>query len=421
MEKYPIGFWNYAELGKGGSDVGEWAELGVTVTMTPKYKEGISSKADMLHLLDEAQDKGIRCILHDQRMNDWWPDKFDEERMTAVIRAINEDFGSHPAVAGYHVLDEPGVYGPEEVKGSIAMHRLAKKLAPHLQHFVNLHPWHMTDLSTSGLMDRPNMRYTDVLEEYAQLAELDYFCYDCYSQMKPGETGFNMYFRNLEMYREAAKRRGIPYWTTLLCTEHYNYRAPSMGDFRWQVNTAAAHGCKGLLWFYLYPSVESACPISITGRRTEAFYNMADVHHVFLDRYGDVLLHSELEEVWHVNRTFGGVKLFEDWADPLCFSSQTAWDKGLILSRFRHEDGSLYYAMTNLSAEASEVLNMCFRCDENTYHAVLSGGRIGEQPDGSEDTRAGYLNSWHDTPSVTLGGWFLPGEMKMWKVVPKKK
>ena len=421
MAKYPIGFWNYETLGKGGGNVDEWAELGVTVTMTPQFNPALSQKEDMIALLDQAHEKGIQCIIYDKRLADWFPTSYNEERMRAAITAVTEDFGSHPAVVGYHLSDESGVYGPEEVKGSIEVYKLMKEIAPHLKPFLNLHPWHMTDLSTSGLMDRPNMRYVDVLEEYAHLAHLDYFCYDCYSQMRPGDTGFNMYFRNLEMYREAGDRVGIPYWTTLLCTEHFNYHAPSRDEYRWQVNTAAAHGCKGLLWFYLYPSVEGSCPIDITGRKTEAFYHMAAVHKAFLDKCGDILLHSHLEAVYHVNRTYGGVQLFEDWMDPLCFSSATPWDKGLILSRFRHEDGSLYYAMTNLSSTEQASLSMYFRCDENDYYPVASTGEIAAAPAKGDGTRTGYLNSWRDTPAICLGDWFLPGEMKMWKVVPKKK
>ena len=421
MDKYPIGFWNYAALGRGGDDVDDWAELGVTVAMTPRFVEGESSKEDMIALLDRAHEKGMKCILFDMRLLDWWPLKYDGERLRKYVAQVTEDFGSHPALMGYHVTDEPGVHGPEEVKNSIAACRMIKEAAPHLKHFLNLNPWHMTGPSTSGLMNRPHKRYVDVLEEYAKEAGLDFLSYDCYSQMKPGESGFNMYFRNLEMYREAAGRCSIPFWTTLLCTEHYNYRAPTLNDYRWQVNTAAAHGCKGILWFQLYPSWPGSNPYSLSGRKRESFYDLADVHKVFLDRYADILLHSELEEVWHVNRTFGGVQLFEDWADPLCFASGTDWDKGLILSRFRHEDGSLYYAMTNLSAEKADNMHMYFCCDGFSYHEISENGTPREKPSGTEARRTDSGGSWDNTLSVKIGGWFLPGEMKMWKAVPKEK
>ena len=77
-------------------------------------------------------------------------------------------------------------------------------------------------------------------------------CYDCYTQMNPEEEGTDRFFLNLKYYSDAAKAAKLPLWTTLLSVGHYRYREPNEDDLRWQLSAAAACGCKGILWFFIY-------------------------------------------------------------------------------------------------------------------------------------------------------------------------
>ena len=61
-----------------------------------------------------------------------------------------------------------------------------------------------------------------------------------------------MYFGCLKMFADAARRHGLPLWITPLAVGHFRYRCPTEDLFRWQVNTAAAHGMTGFVWFFFY-------------------------------------------------------------------------------------------------------------------------------------------------------------------------
>ena len=55
----------------------------------------------------------------------------------------------------------------------------------------------------------------------------------------------------------------------------WNYRCPNEDDFRWQLNTAIAHGAKGILWFFFYMRYPHdnarLSPIDEHWKRTETF------------------------------------------------------------------------------------------------------------------------------------------------------
>jgi hypothetical protein len=420
-DTYPIGFWNYTDItNPNGSRVQDWVDAGMTIAHTPRYVAGAGNKEKMVAVLDEAGRRGIGCILWDERLSAWWPDKLDEAELRRALDAVIADFGSHPAVIGFHVTDEPGVWGDVEVDASRFVYRATKERVPHLRPFLNLHPWHMTGFSTSGLMSRPGKRYVDVLDEYVKAVGMDYLCYDCYSQMKEGDSGFNMYFRNLEMYREAARRNNIPYWTTLLCAGHFRYRPPTEDDYRWQVSTAAAHGAQGILWFHLYlmrgDSDYRGAPIDEHWERTESFAWMSRVNRTFQRMYGGLLMRLRLESVYHINRTYGGVPLFEEGCDDLVFCTHIPGEQGAILSRFTHEDGGRYYALTNNSQTQSVEGIIRFRADGIELREVGWDGP-GTAPAGRVEEYHGDLDSWRGVRSIRVGDWLKPGQMRMWKVV----
>jgi hypothetical protein len=418
--KYPIGFWNYADIDNPHArNVSDWADAGMTIAHTPRYVAGEGSKRDMLAVLDEAQRSDIGCIVCDERLTTWWPDKYNEAEFRRNLKAVIDDFGHHPAVIGLHVTDEPGVYGDVEVDNSRVVYRLMKELAPHLKPFLNLHPWHMAGLSTSGLMGRPGMRYVDVLDEYVKATGMDYLCYDCYAQMNAGDSGFNMYFRNLEMYREAAQRNHIPFWTTLLCAGHYRYRPPTEDDYRWQVHTAAAHGAQGILWFHFYllhpHSNYRGAPIDEHWERTESFEWMSRIDRTFQRMFGGLMMKMRLVSVHHINRTYGGVPLFEEGCDDLVVCSHIPADRGAILSRYVHEDGSRYYALTNNSQTESVDGFIRFRAEGIELHEVTWNG-LNPRASGKVEEFHGDLDCWRGVKSVRVGDWLAPGQMIMWKV-----
>ena len=419
--KYPIGFWNYTNIDNPKArNVQDWVDAGMTVAHTPSCVAGEGNKAHMLAVLDEAGRNDIACIVCDERLHA----AYHETETRKSYQAVADDFARHPAVIGLHVGDEPIAQGDVEANDSrlVKRYRLAKEVAPHLKPFLNLHPWSV-DSSTSGLMGRPGMKYIDVLDEYVRETGMDYLCYDCYSQMNAGDSGFNQYFHGLEVYRAAAEHNGIPFWTTLLCVGHFRYRCPNEDDLRWQLHTAAAHGAQGILWFFFYMRMPHCnfrlSPIDEHWERTETFTWLSRVNRTFQRIYGSLLMKMKLEAVWHVNRTYGGVPLFEDGCDPLVVCTHIPPECGAILSRFRHEDGSLYYALTNNSTtESIRGNSIRFRAEGLALHEVLWNG-VSPTSSGTVEEFHGPLDMYRGVKCILTGDSLAPGQMTMWKVAKR--
>ena len=243
---FPMGFWNYTRTEEMlPSCVKDWVDAGMTLAMSPEYNPEKTSPKRLQVILDAAAEAGIAVIVCDKRAH-WSSLSAGEEQARHGFQEALHDFGSHPAVFGFHVGDEPR---PKDFADACRMQKIQKECAPHLVPFCNLFPWfpgaeRLVEYSAWSLY----------LDDYAKKARPDLICYDCYSQMNPPDQpwAWDMYFRNLREYWEASLRSEIPYWTTLLSVGHFQYRCPTEDDLRWQVNTAVAHGAKGLLWFFLY-------------------------------------------------------------------------------------------------------------------------------------------------------------------------
>ncbi len=57
------------------------------------------------------------------------------------------------------------------------------------------------------------------------------------------------YYNNLEIIRENALRRGIPWMDIILLIEHWHYRHPLEAEIRWEAFTALAYGSTALSYF----------------------------------------------------------------------------------------------------------------------------------------------------------------------------
>lgn len=57
------------------------------------------------------------------------------------------------------------------------------------------------------------------------------------------------YYNNLEIIRENARRRGLPWMDIILLIEHWHYRHPLEHEVRWEAFTALAYGSTALSYF----------------------------------------------------------------------------------------------------------------------------------------------------------------------------
>ena len=321
------------------------------------------------------------------------PPDFKEKAAQAVA-----DFGKHPATFGFHILDEPD---KADFAGVCEAVRIVKTAAPTLHPFVNLLPWFPGADARVGYDN-----WQTYLDDFLKKSGAEFLCYDCYSQMNPGKSGWPMYFRNLVEYREAAKRNGVPFWTTILSVGHFHYRCPSEDDIRWQFNTAVAYGAQGILYFFFYMRQPHdnyrLSPVDEFWDRTPVFESLKRTNKGFAKRYGRLFLDLDLQKAMQYPEPIQGCQKFEP--DDLIKEVHTDGDRPLIVSRFTDRQGRPWIAMVNNSVEESTNASI-----------VLSGA----------DTKAFQMDwSNHETPAAVekdgdkakITHWLAPGQMEVYRI-----
>ncbi|MBR5445255.1 MAG: hypothetical protein IKV57_03980 [Clostridia bacterium] len=407
MDKFPIGFWNYTVAGQQtAKDVEDWADLGMTMANSPEYWEGCDKQA-MLDILDACEEKGIKVILCDHRAR-WWGISEDPEGAKAMFARALDDFGSHPAVLGFHVGDEP--HTDVMFAESIMSHKMQLEMAPHLVPHLNFLPY--WDGQEESLLKFPT--FTEWAQSMADRAGLKILCYDCYTQMNPEEAGVHQYFKNLYKFMEAADATGITPWTTLLSVGHFRYRCPSEDDLRWQLNTAVASGMKGILWFFVYERIPTSNyrlpPIDEFGERTPTFHAMSRVNRHFLHQFGDFFLHAKHISTYHTGKAYGGYPMFVpgETSDVI---QDVFCDQGLpAVVSFFEKDGGKYVAVVNNSTTESGLFKIL----------VPKGTPVFQRFDWNHRCVDMKTNAWDahyaETDTVCIGGdWLAPGQMKLYR------
>ncbi|MCP4641544.1 MAG: hypothetical protein GY851_13965 [bacterium] len=398
LDTFPIGFWNYAPIEVfDEAKVQEWQDAGITLTMGPEYAATPENIQHMKQILDWAQARGIMMIICDPRSRARvpLPDDYAEKVAQAVA-----DFGQHPATFGFHILDEPG---KDAFAATCEAVRITKDAAPHLSPFVNLLPWYVGASSRVGFDD-----WGEYLDTFVEKSGVDFLCYDCYSQMNPEQSGWTMYFRNLNEYRESAKRKGVPFWTTILSVGHFHYKCPDEDDIRWQFNSAVAYGAQGILYFFFYMRQSHdnyrLSPIDEFWDRTPVFESLKRTNKGFVKRYGRLFLDLKFEKAMQWPEALSGCEVFEP--DELVSEIRGDPKCPLILSRFTDPKGRPWIVLVNnttdrtckptlvLNGENTRVFGMDW---SNQEHAVGTGQKDGK---------------------TTLTHWLAPGQMEVYRIEP---
>ncbi len=409
MNKFPIGFWNYTSITlQSAKDVRDWADLGMTMANSPEYFAncGEAEKQNMLSILDACAEAGIKVILCDHRAR-WGTASTDPDAYRAQFAEALKDFGDHPAVFGFHVGDEPT--NEQTFADACAAHKIQLEMAPHLTPHLNFLPYWQGQEET--VLKEPT--FVDWARRMKEQADLRVLCYDCYSQMNPGDEGVDQYYTNLRKFSEAADDTGIIPWTTLLSVGHFRYRCPSEDDMRWQLNTAVASGMKGILWFFIYERVPTSNyrtpPIDEFGERTEAFSHMSRVNRHFLHHAGDFFMNAKHLATYHVGRAYGGYPLFEaNKTDDILLDVTCTHNLPAVLGLFEF-DGHKYCALVNNSTTESGLFHIHIPKDKTLYRYTWNHAHT--------DVRFDHWDAAYSETDTTCvcGDWLAPGQMKIYQ------
>jgi hypothetical protein len=233
MGDFPVGFWcgppsQYVSVER----FQQIRAAGFTVAFPAC--EGPFDVATNRRVLDAAQAAGIKAMIKDSRMPyaiTGVPDA------TARLDAIIADYASHPALAGYDILDEPSAGsfpGLGEVVGYLKAHDPA-----HLA-YVNLLP-------NYGGCCWGTSSYQDYVQRFVSQVRPELLSYDHYPFFTSGDRA--EYFPNLETVRGFSLANNLPFWQIIQVTQHYSYRRPTEAEKLWQAMQTLAYGGTGVMSF----------------------------------------------------------------------------------------------------------------------------------------------------------------------------
>jgi hypothetical protein len=207
-------------------------------------------------------------------------------------------FKNHPAVAGYHLIDEPNISLFPELSA------WAKKIqSVDNKHFcyVNLFP------NFADSMQLGTNSYKEYLQEYIKQIPVQFVSFDYYPVMKDRLS--KTWYENLELIAAESKQAGLPFWAFALTTNYDNDHVTpqTIAAMRLQVFSNLAYGAQGIQYFTYWsatsvnaPSGEDqrGAPISATGKRSVVYDRVKQMSQEIQNLSG-VFLGSKVVSVRH--------------------------------------------------------------------------------------------------------------------------
>ena len=255
-----------------------WDTIKPTKAAYEEARECGFNLAGFVHVedLDTVHDAGLKGFVSDPSINIRGTaadgsSGLSDDQINAAVKDLVARTAKHPAVFGYHIIDEPS----RKLVPTVA--RWAKAFsaaAPDLVAYTNFFPISSADIGPSAA------DYERYLELYLDAAKPKAFSFDHYSMLDDGSVR-PRYFECLEAARAASLKTGVPFWQVLLGNSHFRYAEPSLASFRFQVFTSLAYGARGIGWF-TYTGRDRgnyhATAIDLFGHRTPTWDMLRDVN-----------------------------------------------------------------------------------------------------------------------------------------------
>lgn len=330
----------------------EVAEANFTVSMI-----GLGSAEKNLKALDLCAANGIKALICDPRTGPGPTRDTPTESLDAAIK----DYAKHPALWGYHTLDEPHSRMFPRL-GGVNQYLLEKD--PAHTPLGNLFPCY-ANKHTLG-----NWTYEQHVDEYCRVVKPRMLSYDHYALMADGSVRPD-YFTNLDIIRRQAIKHKIPFVFTLLSVPHGPYKDINEADLRWQVFTALAYGARGLTYFtYNTPTAEYGDAIlGADGKRT-AKYDLAKKVNGEIRKLGPTLLKLNSVAVYHTGSLPADCKPLPQ--DGLI---KSAVGGELVVGQFNSDDGYRYAMIVNRSLTQKATAAITFSQQVNLYEISPASGR----------------------------------------------
>ncbi|CAL1519406.1 hypothetical protein [Chitinophaga sp. MM2321] len=340
-------------------------------------------------MLDLAYKHGLKVLVADPRVHG----------SVSEIKAMVNDFKSHPALAGYYIMDEPDT---AKLSWCAATNKTIMEADPTKMAHVNLFPVYALGEQLGNI--NYEKEYVERWIEMAGPDQLGYLSFDHYPFNDKG--GFRTsYYNNLDIIRRAGLKYGLK---TSAYLQSFGipgaFRRPNQGELRYNVYSLLAYGIKYPVWFtYWTPSGQGdkflPGVIDTAGNKTD-FYAYTQQLNKEMKQLGKTLIALDAREIYHTGTELpeNVVALPEDtWLQP------TDQSVALIVTYFVHQqNGNRYIMLVNKSYKDKQSVQL--RVNEK----VKRLSSIGKDNDKVQKIK------WNQDREITVD--FLPGEGKLYRV-----
>ncbi len=273
-----------------------WYSIPASETSVARYQEmrdaGITYSLSFFNNADDAEKALDAAAKSDVKIVLSCPELNKEPEKT-VKRFMN-----HPALAGYHLKDEPAIQLFPELSDWA---KKIKSVDPKHFCYVNLFP-NFADSTQLGTKD-----YKKYVQEYIQQIPVQFVSFDYYPAMK--DRIYKNWFDNLELISRESKKAGLPFWAFALTTNYDNdhITPQTLAAMRLQVYADLAYGAQGIQYFTYWsatsvnsPSGEDqrGAPISVTGKRSVVYDRVQQMSEE-IQKLSGVFLGSKVVSVRH--------------------------------------------------------------------------------------------------------------------------
>jgi hypothetical protein len=247
--------------------------------------EGIENLAIAL---DAANVAGVMMIVHVWGL---------ENEPEIVI----DRFRYHPALAGYWLKDEPNL------SDFSSLGVLARRIqAIDSQHFcyANIFPNYASSkqLGTSNYLE-----YVQLFLNKVPVSFLSFDHYPIYVNDSGERSLINIWYENLKIISDEARKAGKPFWAFAQTTAFDNRPVPTLADLRLQVYSNLAYGAQGIQYYTYWTFLgEHDAPIDYdTQQKTATWYTVQQMNKE-IKALSNVFLGAEVLQVRHIVRTDSG-------------------------------------------------------------------------------------------------------------------
>lgn len=321
----------------------ELAEAGFTTSLT-----GFGNLAQALSALDAANGTGVRVFVT-------CPELASDTANTV------EKLRTHPALAGYHLSDEPSAAAFADLA---AWTKKIQALDATHPCYINLLPTYAntTQLGTPT--------YQDYIDRFIDTVPVPLISFDHYptssGTVQPG------HFENLEIVAASARRVKKPFWgfyqATLFAA---NQPTRTLAQLRFESFTNLAYGAQCIqayTYWTTFPEDREA-PITRDGKRTPTYALVKQVNHE-IRAWSRVFKGTQVQSITHIGQTIpAGTRPFASYGGLRSMNVGT----GSALVSFLRTGEQHYIAVVNTRIDTALTVSATFD-DRSAVKEVRTDG-----------------------------------------------